>query len=43
MEPGYDRLWEIDPEEPWQRVLDRSAQQSVIDEPTVTNMAATFD
>ena len=43
MEPGYDRLWEIDPEEPWQSVLDRSAQQGVIDEPTVKNMAANFD
>ena len=43
IEPAYDRLWEIDPEEPWQRVLDRSARQSVIDAPTVTNMEATFD
>jgi hypothetical protein len=43
VEPGYNRLWEIDPKEPWEDVLERSARQGVLDEPTVADMAVTFD
>ncbi len=43
VEPGYDRQWEIDPTEPWSDVLARSAQQGILDLPSVSNLADDFE